>query len=241
MRPFRWHGDTQVKGTWQTVNSKPSCRIWKQGGTLIFLNRGDMDVTKIALVVIDMINDFVKDRECPLFCPDGEEALGRIVQLVDFFHDHELQVIFVKDAHRKNDGDFLVRPVHGVQGTWGAELAAPLKERVQEQDYIINKRRHSAFSYTDFDLFLREEKIDLIVLAGGWTNTGIRSTASDAFYQAYQTITIGDCCFSQTEEMHLSGLRDIAMFGQVMTLRKFTDYYEMTWGTGIDEDHISRR
>ncbi|WP_096435154.1 cysteine hydrolase family protein [Alteribacter populi] len=176
---------------------------------------------KCALIVIDCINDFLVNEECPLFCSEGEKAVGGIKEAIDLFHNQDQQVIFVKDAHRKNDGDFIVRPNHGIKGTWGAEVVKSLQQKMVNNDYIIDKRRHSAFSYTDLDLFLREEKIEHVVLIGGWTNTGIRSTASDAFHQAYKVTVLSNCCYSQTEEMHQAGLVDIRLFGQVMTLEEF--------------------
>lgn len=172
-------------------------------------------MAKTALVVIDTINDFVKNEQGPLYCPSGEKAVASIAKLIDFFHRMELQVIFVNDSHRKNDAEFMLRPIHAMNGTWGAELVAELKECIRDDDYHILKRRHSAFSYTDLDLFLREERIEHVVLVGGMTNVSIRSTASDAFYQAYHVTTISDCCFSRTEELHQTGLRDIAMFGAI--------------------------
>lgn len=184
-----------------------------------------LNMKKTALLVIDMINDFIKVEECALYCHSGEQSLGKVIELIQFFHDHQMQIIVAIDEHRKNDGDFAVRPIHAVKGTWGAELVDPIKAKLKEEDYIIKKRRHSAFSYTDLDLFLREEKIENIFVCGGWTNTGIRSTISDAFFQGYKVTSISDCCFSQTEEMHKSGLRDIEMFGQVLTMEEFKQQF----------------
>lgn len=176
-----------------------------------------------ALIVIDVINDFIFNKECPLYCLEGEAKLNNITDAIDFFHQNENQVVFVKDAHRKNDGDFLVRPLHGLKGTWGGEIAEPVKEKMNEFDYLIEKRRFSGFSYTDLDLFLREELIENLVLIGGWTNTGIRSTASDAFHQGYKLTVLDDCCFSQTEDTHLKSLRDMKIFGEMMPLEKYKE------------------
>ncbi|MNH29460.1 Maleamate amidohydrolase [compost metagenome] len=87
----------------------------------------------------------------------------------------------------------------------------------------MQKRRHSAFSYTDMDLFLREEGIDTVAVTGVWTNVCVRSTASDAMYHTYKVVCISDCCASKDEEMHLSGLRDIGIFGEVVTLEQYKE------------------
>lgn len=183
-------------------------------------------MSRKALLVIDVINDFVKNKEGPLYCPMGESIIENIAMIVDWFHEREQQVIFIQDSHRVNDAEFQLRPVHALKGTWGSELVDRLKSCLNERDYQILKRRHSAFSYTDLDLFLREERIDEVVLVGGMTNVSIRSTASDAFYQAYKVTVISDGCFSRTEDLHQAGLRDIAMFGTVSTFEEFKSVEE---------------
>lgn len=175
---------------------------------------------KHAIVVIDMLNDFIGPK-ATLRCENGEEIVPNIRKLVDFAHAEGIQVIFVQEAHRKNDADFRVRPVHAIKGTWGSEFIPELQPDEEKGDYIVQKRRHSAFSYTDMDLFLREEQIDTVVLTGVWTNVCVRSTASDALYHGYNIICLSDGTASQDEDMHRSGLRDIDLFGDIMT----TDEY----------------
>jgi len=35
----------------------------------------------------------------------------------------DVQLIFIQEAHRVNDADFKVRPVHAVKGTWVLTLS----------------------------------------------------------------------------------------------------------------------
>lgn len=177
---------------------------------------------KMTLVVIDMLNDFLKNRGNPLYIANSDLVVERIGKLIDLFHKYNYPIVFAQDAHRTNDADFSIRPIHAIRGTWGAELIDELKRKQMQQDYIILKRRHSAFSYTDLELFLREEAIEKVILAGIWTNVAIRNTASDAFYRPFQVTVIEDCCMSQTEEMHLSGLRDISLVGTIMSFHEFS-------------------
>lgn len=177
---------------------------------------------KHAIVIIDMLNDFIGPKAV-LRCENGEKIVPKIRQLVDFGHEYGIQNIFVQEAHRKNDRDFRVRPVHAVKGTWGSEFIPELQPDESKGDYIVQKRRHSAFSYTDFDLFLREEEIDTVVLTGVWTNVCVRSTASDALYHGYNIICISDATASQDEDMHRSGLRDISLFGDIMTTDEYIE------------------
>jgi nicotinamidase-related amidase len=176
---------------------------------------------KHAIVVIDMLNDFIGEK-ATLRCESGEKIVPDIRRLVDFAHDNNIQVIHVQEAHREKDRDFRVRPVHAIKGTWGSQFIPELQPEEDKGDYVVQKRRHSAFSYTDFDLFCREEEIDTLVLTGVWTNVCVRSTASDGLYHGYNIICISDATASKDEDMHISGLRDIDIFGDIMTVDQYT-------------------
>lgn len=177
-----------------------------------------------AVVVIDMLNDFVQP-DGALTCHNARAIVPSIQEVVAFAREQGIQVVYVQESHRQHDADFRVRPVHAVRGTWGAQFIPELVPREDLGDYVIHKRRHSGFSYTDMDLFLREEKIDTIVTTGVWTNVCVRSTASDAMYLGYNVICLSDATTSQDEAMHEAGLRDISLFGRVMTVHQ----YEELW------------
>lgn len=184
---------------------------------------------KHAILIIDMLNDFIGPK-ATLRCEAGEEIVPNIRKLIDFAHDHGIQVIHIQEAHRLNDADFRVRPVHAVKGTWGHEFIPELQPEEDKGDYVVQKRRHSGFAYTDLDLFLREEKIDTVVLTGVWTNVCVRSTGSDALYHGYNVICISDGTASQDQSMHESGLRDISIFGQVMSTDEYIERAQEKWG-----------
>ncbi len=183
-----------------------------------------MSTEKHAIVVIDMLNDFVEEAGA-LTCRNARSIVPKIQEVLDFGRAQGIQIVYIQEAHRSHDADFRVRPVHAVRGTWGSQFIPELQPHEELGDYVIQKRRHSGFSYTDFDLFLREEKIDTLVLTGVWTNVCVRSTASDALYHGYNVICLSDGTTSQDEEMHVAGLRDMALFGKIMTV----DEYKARW------------
>lgn len=182
-------------------------------------------MSKDAIVIIDMLNDFAHP-DGALFCPAGLTILPKLQELIAFAHEKGIQVIFIQEAHRKNDADFKVRPVHAIKGTWGSDFIDELRPDEEKGDYIVQKRRHSSFAYTDLDLFLREEGIDTVVVTGTWTNVCVRSTASDALYHTYKVRCISDCTASKTEEMHQAGLVDIGIFGEILTLEEYKALYK---------------
>ena len=182
---------------------------------------------KHAIVVIDMLNDFVEETGA-LTCRQARTIVPKIQELLEFGRSQGIQVVYIQEAHRIHDADFRVRPVHAVRGTWGSQFIPELRPQEDRGDYVIQKRRHSGFSYTDLDLFLREEAIDTVVLTGVWTNVCVRSTASDALYRGYRVICLSDGTTSQDEEMHVAGLRDIALFGQIMTVAEYQQFWRST-------------
>lgn len=183
-----------------------------------------------AILVIDMLNDFVGEK-ATLRCPGGEEIIPNLQKLFDWARnrkDDDIHLVHIQEAHRKNDADFRVRPVHAVKGTWGSDIIPELYP--QGDEYIVPKRRHSGFAHTDLDLYLREENMDTVVVTGVWTNVCVRSTAADALYNAYKVITLSDGCASKTKEMHEHGLLDLSIFTKVMTI----DEYIQAWENGED-------
>ncbi len=186
-----------------------------------------------GIVVIDMLNDFVGEN-ASLRCPGGEQIVPKLQKLFTWVRERnargldDIQLIHVQEAHRKNDADFRVRPRHAVKGTWGSDFIKELYP--QGEEYTIPKRRHSAFAHTDLDLYLREENLDTVVVTGVWTNVCVRSTASDALYNAYKVITLSDGVHSKNDEMHEAGLRDLSIFTKVMPI----DEYIQAWENGLD-------
>jgi len=190
-------------------------------------------MAKHAIVVIDMLNDFIGE-EAQLRCPGGEKIVPNLQKLFKWVRDRnaegkdDIHLVHIQEAHRKNDADFRVRPRHAVAGTHGSDF---IKELYPEgEEYIIPKRRHSAFQHTDLDLYLKEENIDTVVVTGVWTNVCVRSTASDALANAYKVITLSDGVHSKNDEMHEYGLNDLRIFTKVITI----DDYIYAWENGED-------
>ncbi len=55
---------------------------------------------------------------------------------------------------------------------------------------LILKRRFSAFFATDLALFLTEQKVERVIIAGVKTNVCIRATAQDAFANGFAPVLV---------------------------------------------------
>jgi len=144
---------------------------------------------KTAVIVIDMINDFVTG----VFKSDrAAKIIPNIKALLDFARKHKVPVVYATDAHLPNvDPEFDVWGSHAVAGTWGAQIIDELKPH--KGDFHVLKRKYSAFQGTDLDQLLRKSKVDTVVLTGVVTDICIQHTAADAFFRGYKIIVPKDC------------------------------------------------
>jgi len=152
----------------------------------------------VALLIIDMLNDFVYGS---LKVPAAKEIVPKIKKLVDLFHSCKKPVIYLRDSHVKGvDLELKLWGEHAIEGTWGSEVIEELKP--QAGDFLVAKRRYSGFFATDLDLLLRELKVERLVLTGVVTDICVMHTAADAFFRGYEVIVVSDATASLTPERH---------------------------------------
>jgi len=144
---------------------------------------------KTAVVVIDMINDFVTG----VFKSErAAKIIPNIKRLLEFARKQGVPIIYATDAHLPNvDPEFEVWGPHAVKDSWGAEIIDELKP--EKNDFHVLKRKYSAFQGTDLDMLLRELKVDTLILTGVVTDICIQHTAADAFFRGYKLIVPKDC------------------------------------------------
>lgn len=186
-------------------------------------------IGKKAILVIDMQRDFI-DAGAPIECPGGREIISPIQQLLDLGHRRGVPVIYTQEAHRGQGVDFGreldgEEPVHCVEGTPGVEIIPDLAPR--PGDFVIVKRRYSAFFATDLDLLLRGLEVDTLILTGVATDVCVRATAQDAQQLNYRVIVPEECVAGTSVEQHRAALRNIAyILGKVLPLAEVMSMLE---------------
>jgi len=162
----------------------------------------------MAVLVVDMLNDFVKGA---LKCERAVKIIPNIRKLLEKAHEKKIPCIYVNDAHLPDiDKEFDVWGPHAVVGTEGAQVVEELKPKIS--DYIVSKRRYSGFYQTDLELLLRELKIDTLILTGIHTHICVQHTAYDGYLLGYKIIVPEDCVEASTEEEHKQGLNYMRIF-----------------------------
>ncbi len=166
----------------------------------------DVDPERTALIIVDMLNDFVDSRGT-LVVPAAEGLIPVQRKLLDAARESGMVVLYLADHHRPDDPEFKMWPPHAVEGTWGAQVVPELAPR--DNGRVIPKRRYSGFFGTDLDLTLREAGATTIVLVGVLTDICVMYTSADASARAYRVIVVRDATASTSEEAHQFALKHV--------------------------------
>lgn len=132
---------------------------------------------RAALLVVDMLNDFVREGGALDVGPAARSIVPRVKERIEKCRKEGGIVIFVADHHAPDDTEFKMWPAHCVAGTEGAEVVAELGRR--EGDYFVPKTRYSAFYNTDLDSILKKEKVDEVEVVGVCTSICVMYTVAD--------------------------------------------------------------
>ena len=169
---------------------------------------------KTALLVIDMIREFVTGR---LGGAHAQAVVPGIERLVDAARRSDSPVVYITDAHLPGvDHEFEVWGSHAVAGSPEAEVVPELEP--EEGDHRLYKRRYSAFYATGLDALLRELKVDTVILTGVLTNICVQHTAADAYFRDYRVVVPTDCVNALTPEEQETSLAFMArMYDAMLT------------------------
>lgn len=163
--------------------------------------------SKRALVVVDMLNDFILP-DGSLTCGEpGQRIVPFVREQVEKAHADDVPVIYLTDQHRPDDPEFEMFPAHCVAGTVGGEVIQELSP--QPGDYVIPKRRYSGFFESQLDLVLRELGVEEIDLVGVCTNICVLYTAADARNRAYRVRVLREGVASFDEAAHEMALKEM--------------------------------
>jgi nicotinamidase-related amidase len=171
-----------------------------------------MSETKI-LIVVDMLNDFLKP-DGKLYCgPTAEAIIPGVVDLVKKYKENKDVIIFLADAHDENDLEFKRFPEHCVAGTDGAELIDELNDLIRGDDYdydnfeILEKKRYSGFFETELEDALFFEDSDLVEVVGICTSICVMDTVGGLANRDLKINLYKDLVADFDPEMHEMALK----------------------------------
>lgn len=148
---------------------------------------GDIDPHTCAVLIIDELGEVAGGPlEDKLLAPTLNTA--RIARAA---RSAGIPVIFANDAHLEGiDRELELWGNHNLAGD---PQSAPSPELEQQpQDFVIEKRRYSAFFQTSLRLLLDELGVSTLILCGFDTNICVQHTAADAYFNNYQLVVVTD-------------------------------------------------
>ncbi len=193
------------------------------------------DITKSALLIVDVQNDFAhKDGYMGRLAKANPELidiefLGSVVpniaRLADAFRAAGRPVIYIAAVPRADYKDISfawykfptpVAQKFCVEGTWGAQIVDELKPK--EGEPLIIKTSFGAFNGTRLAFVLRNLGINTLVVEGLTTCVCVSTTVREGQGEGYQMIMVSDGTAEVRKDAWRAELWDIAWaFGQVKT------------------------
>jgi nicotinamidase/pyrazinamidase len=154
-----------------------------------------------VLLILDLLEDFrVTLEKFPI--------INNVKRLIDSARSRGWPVIFVGDAHLEVPDRLeldLFWGKHALRGTRGCKILTELTP--VNEDYVLIKRKYSAFFETELDSILRALDARRILLAGILTDVCVRHTVADAFFRGYQTLIPRECVADLRQEINDQALK----------------------------------
>ena len=168
---------------------------------------------KPALIVVDIQADTFGDRteEAIPTMPGYADRMRLARTAIDKARECDIPVIFIQEVHRPDGVDFGREldgdeDVHCLENNPGTDIAVDEMD-FRPADYLVPKRRYSAFFGTDFQILLRGLKVDTLILCGGLTDVCVHYTFVDGHQHDYFCRVIEDCVAGSSEPAHEASLR----------------------------------
>lgn len=176
-----------------------------------------------ALLVIDVQNEYFTGK-LKITHPPG--SLDRITAIMDFARSKGIPIAVIQHTAPQQNA-----PVFR-KGTPGWELHPEIASR--PYDHLIEKALPGSFTGTDLESWLRENRVDTVVICGYMTQMCCDTTARQAFHLGFAvefmadatgTLNISNDAGSATdEELHRATLVTQAMrFSRVLASGQWMD------------------
>jgi ureidoacrylate peracid hydrolase len=178
-----------------------------------------IDLTKTAVIVVDMQNDFgskggmLDIKGIPL---DGsKKAIAATANVLAMARKAGLKVVYLKGAYLPDLSDLgtedstnrarhvawgvgdAVKAPDGrdsrvlIRDTWNTDIVSELTPT--PQDVVLYKTRFSGFYQTELDAILKKSGISQLLFTGLTTSVCVESTVRDAFFRDYRCVVLSDC------------------------------------------------
>jgi maleamate amidohydrolase len=164
---------------------------------------------RTALILVDVTNSFFLEG-MPNYYPASAEVIAPMRRLLAQARAAGKIVVHAVEQHYPGFDDYEWRklPRHHFIGDSDAAFFGGFEPQ-GPREIVLAKRRYSAFFATDLALFLHEQKVARVVVAGVKTNVCIRATAQDAFANGFDVVIPREATNSNRPHLAEASLEDI--------------------------------
>ena len=177
-----------------------------------------------ALVVIDMANGWTRPGS-PFTCGGMDSVIPANRALLDACRAKGLPIVFTTTAYDVTSGPHSDMglwsrkvPLEAMKtGSWEAEIDDELAPR--EGEFVILKKRASAFHGTNLSSLLKGMGVDTVILTGVTASACVRHSTEDAIAEGFRPIVVREAVGDRIAGAVAWNLFDIdAKFGDVEPL-----------------------
>lgn len=184
-----------------------------------------LDPERTALLMIDVQNAYMEDKETPeettrwqpFYARMNETVIPNGAKLIESCRKKGIEVIHARISCHKDNGrdrslsqkkpgfNYLLLPKNREDAQIVDELAP------KGDEIVVEKTTDSALTGTNLRLILRNMEITDVIVAGIFTDQCVSSTVRSLADESFGVVVVDDCCAAATMELHESELRTINM------------------------------
>jgi nicotinamidase-related amidase len=188
--------------------------------------------TRPALINIDLANAWTRPDH-PFSCEGMEIIIPGVQLLLAAFRARGLPVVFTTMAYDVTEGPHsdmgLLHLKVPVESLKSGSQAVAIDDRIAPLpgEYLIVKKRASAFHGTYLAGFLRAARVDTVIVTGVTCSACVRNTVEDAIAEGFRPIVVRECVGDRIAGAVEWNLFDIdAKFGDVEPLEAVLKYLQ---------------
>lgn len=191
------------------------------GGRLYYLSKETFgeevsgeNGNKSALLVLDVQNDTLSMKEYT----QKDVLVKNINKAIEFAKENEIEIIYTKQVFTNSIDKFLSGGLYA-ENTEGSELSPEIEVI---SSHVYEKERTDAFSNTELEKYLLDQKITTVYIVGADASACVYKTALGGLNRNYQVIILEDCIFSISDKFLNEAIKKYENKGiQVSNLNKF--------------------
>lgn len=196
---------------------------------------------KAALLVVDMLDEFVKPQWTPYWVPEATRQAPRIRILQDACRRLKVPVINIGYETSLWGLNFPNALSHVPIGAGSSEFIGQIFTELrfyhevapQAEDLVLLKHAYSAFHNTELETVLRNLGRDTVIIAGTMTNYCCGATAREAYWHGFRVVFGSDVNSSDDEECQRAELRTLRRgYARVLSADQIVAELERNAGQG---------